>query len=346
MAKPTIFEQNDRGIHLSDLLELRYNLRSKYALDSVKIGIIIMNICVTGGAGFIGSHLVDRLIQEGHRVLVIDNLSSGVREFINPKAEFMELDIRDARILEVFQQFKPDYVFHEAAQTVVSESMVNPTEDCDINLMGLLNVLQASVKVEVKKFLMPSSAAVYGDLEEMPLTENMIGIPRSCYGLTKSTTEGYLRIYEESFGLPYICYRYSNVYGPRQGNGGEGGVISIFCERVAKGEGITIFGDGEQTRDFVYVDDVVEANLLGLDNDVTGIINVSTETGVSVNALIDTLETIAGVHVARDYKDARIGDIKHSLLSTEKARNVLGYAPKWNLSQGLEKTYDYVKQNR
>lgn len=305
-----------------------------------------MNIIVTGGAGFIGSHLVDRLIQEGHRVLVIDNLSSGLRTFVNEQAEFLELDIRDTKIHDVFTNFQPDYVFHEAAQTVVAESMVHPTEDCDINLMGLLNLLQASVKVGVKKFLMPSSAAVYGDLEVLPLTEELAGVPRSCYGLTKLTTEGYLRIYQESFGLPYICYRYSNVYGPRQGNGGEGGVVSIFCEHVANGESIKIFGDGEQTRDFVYVDDVVEANILGLDNDVTGVINVSTETGISVNDLIDTLEDIAGTTVERHYEEPRIGDIKHSLLSTAKAKQCLGYMPKWTLQKGLENTYHYVKDNR
>ena len=304
-----------------------------------------MNICVTGGAGFIGSHLVDRLIKEGHRVQVIDNLSSGLREFVNPKAEFVELDIRDAKILDVFQNFQPDYVFHEAAQTVVGESMVNPTEDCDINLMGLLNLLQASVKVGVKKFLMPSSAAVYGDLETLPLTEELQGIPRSCYGLTKLTTEGYLRIYEESFGLPYICYRYANVYGPRQGNGGEGGVISIFCEQVAKGETLVVYGDGTQTRDFVYVDDVVEANLLGLRDDVTGIINVSTGIGISLNDLMNTLEEITNTTINREYQQPRIGDIKHSLLSTEKASQVLGYAPTWSLRDGLENTYHYVKDN-
>ena len=304
-----------------------------------------MNICVTGGAGFIGSHLVDRLIKEGHRVQVIDNLSSGLREFVNPKAEFVELDIRDAKILDVFQDFQPDYVFHEAAQTVVGDSMVNPTEDCDINLMGLLNLLQASVKVGVKKFLMPSSAAVYGDLETLPLTEELQGIPRSCYGLTKLTTEGYLRIYEESFGLPYICYRYANVYGPRQGNGGEGGVISIFCEQVAKGETLVVYGDGTQTRDFVYVDDVVEANLLGLRDDVTGIINVSTGTGISLNDLMNTLEEITNTTINREYHEPRIGDIKHSLLSTEKASRVLGYAPTWSLRDGLENTYHYVKDN-
>ena len=304
-----------------------------------------MNICVTGGAGFIGSHLVDRLIKEGHRVQVIDNLSSGLCEFVNPQAEFVELDIRDAKILDVFQDFQPDYVFHEAAQTVVGESMVNPTEDCDINLMGLLNLLQASVKVGVKKFLMPSSAAVYGDLETLPLTEELQGIPRSCYGLTKLTTEGYLRIYEESFGLPYICYRYANVYGPRQGNGGEGGVISIFCEQVAKGETLVVYGDGTQTRDFVYVDDVVEANILGLRDDVTGIINVSTGTGISLNDLMNTLEEITNTTINREYQEPRIGDIKHSLLSTEKASQVLGYAPTWSLRDGLEKTYHYVKDN-
>ena len=304
-----------------------------------------MNICVTGGAGFIGSHLVDRLIKEGHRVQVIDNLSSGLREFVNPKAEFVELDIRDAKILDVFQDFQPDYVFHEAAQTVVGESMVNPTKDCDINLMGLLNLLKASVKVGVKKFLMPSSAAVYGDLETLPLTEELQGIPRSCYGLTKLTTEGYLRIYEESFGLPYICYRYANVYGPRQGNGGEGGVISIFCEQVAKGETLVVYGDGTQTRDFVYVDDVVEANILGLRDDVTGIINVSTGTGISLNDLMNTLEEITNTTINREYQQPRIGDIKHSLLSTEKASQVLGYAPTWSLRDGLENTYHYVKDN-
>ena len=304
-----------------------------------------MNICVTGGAGFIGSHLVDRLIKEGHRVQVIDNLSSGLREFVNPKAEFVELDIRDKKILDVFQEFQPDYVFHEAAQTVVGESMINPTEDCDINLMGLLNLLQASVKVGVKKFLMPSSAAVYGDLDTLPLTEEMQGVPRSCYGLTKLTTEGYLRIYEESFGLPYICYRYANVYGPRQGNGGEGGVISIFCEHVAKGEGLVVYGDGTQTRDFVYVDDVVEANILGLREDVTGIINVSTGHGLSLNDLMDTLEEITDTTIEREYQEPRIGDIKHSLLSTEKANQQLGYTPTWSLRDGLKNTYQYVKDN-
>ncbi len=195
-----------------------------------------MNICVTGGAGFIGSHLTDRLIDMGHTVLVVDNLTTGCREFVNPKAEFVEMDIRSQELIDLFKRFKPDYVFHEAAQTMVPVSMKNPRLDCDVNLMGLINVLEACLVAKVKKILMPSSAAVYGDLDTLPLTEEMQGHPSSFYGLTKLTTESYLKLYYEAFGLPYQCFRYSNVYGPRQGHGGEGGVISIFCEHLIHGK--------------------------------------------------------------------------------------------------------------
>ena len=242
-----------------------------------------MRITVTGGAGFIGSHLVDRLIEDGHTVQVIDNLYTGNKEFVHSKAQFIELDIRDPKLYSVLEEFRPDYIFHEAAQTEVSTSMSDPMLDCDINLMGLINLLNAAVKLDVKKFLMPSSAAVYGNLDTLPLNEEMIGNPSSFYGLTKLTTEHYLRIYHEAFGLPYICYRYSNVFGPRQGNGGEGGVISIFAKAIVQGSPIIIYGDGKQTRDFIYVDDVVEANILGMQHQVTGIYNVSTGISSSVN---------------------------------------------------------------
>lgn len=304
-----------------------------------------MNICVTGGAGFIGSHLVDRLIEAGHKVLVIDNLSTGSREFINPKATFLEMDIRDANLAKVLGDFQTEYVFHEAAQTMVDESMKDPMLDCDINLKGLLNVLDACLKVGVKKILMPSSAAVYGDLETLPLTEDLSGVPASCYGLTKLTTEGYLRIFHEAYGLPYICYRYANVYGPRQGYGGEGGVISIFCDRLAKGEGITIYGDGEQTRDFVHVDDVVEANLLGLDHDeVVGIINVSTGYSTSLKDMVHAFESITEDAVKVTYGPERLGDIKHSVLSTERAKALIGYEPHTDIVEGLKSTYAYFQE--
>ena len=302
-----------------------------------------MRITVTGGAGFIGSHLVDRLIEDGHTVQVIDNLYTGNKEFVHSKAQFVELDIRDPNLYSVLEEFRPDYIFHEAAQTEVSTSMSDPMLDCDINLMGLINLLNAAVKLDVKKFLMPSSAAVYGNLDTLPLNEEMIGNPSSFYGLTKLTTEHYLRIYYEAFGLPYICYRYSNVFGPRQGNGGEGGVISIFAKATVKGSPIIIYGDGKQTRDFIYVDDVVEANILGMQHQVTGVYNVSTGISSSVSLLVDEFRNISGKDIEIVYDKPRLGDIRDSVLATDKSEKELLFKAKYNLHDGLIKTYEYFK---
>ena len=302
-----------------------------------------MRITVTGGAGFIGSHLVDRLIEDGHTVQVIDNLYTGNKEFVHSKAQFVELDIRDPKLYSVLEEFRPDYIFHEAAQTEVSTSMSDPMLDCDINLMGLINLLNAAVKLDVKKFLMPSSAAVYGNLDTLPLNEEMIGNPSSFYGLTKLTTEHYLRIYHETFGLPYICYRYSNVFGPRQGNGGEGGVISIFAKAIVQGSPIIIYGDGKQTRDFIYVDDVVEANILGMQHQVTGIYNVSTGISSSVNLLVVEFRNISGKDIEVVYDKPRLGDIRDSVLATDKSEKELLFTAKYNLHDGLIKTYEYFK---
>ena len=302
-----------------------------------------MRITVTGGAGFIGSHLVDRLIEYGDTVQVIDNLYTGNKEFVHSKAQFIELDIRDPKLYSVLEEFRPDYIFHEAAQTEVSTSMSDPMLDCDINLMGLINLLNAAVKLDVKKFLMPSSAAVYGNLDTLPLNEEMIGNPSSFYGLTKLTTEHYLRIYHEAFGLPYLCYRYSNVFGPRQGNGGDGGVISIFAKAIVQGSPIIIYGDGKQTRDFIYVDDVVEANILGMQHQVTGIYNVSTGISSSVNLLVDEFRNISGKDIEVVYDKPRLGDIRDSVLATDKSEKELLFTAKYNLHDGLIKTYEYFK---
>lgn len=302
-----------------------------------------MRITVTGGAGFIGSHLVDRLIEDGHTVQVIDNLYTGNKEFVHSKAQFVELDIRDPKLYSVLEEFRPDYIFHEAAQTEVSTSMSDPMLDCDINLMGLINLLNAAVKLDIKKFLMPSSAAVYGNLDTLPLNENMIGNPSSFYGLTKLTTEHYLRIYYEAFGLPYVCYRYSNVFGPRQGNGGEGGVISIFAKAIVQDSPIIIYGDGKQTRDFIYVDDVVEANILGMQHQVIGIYNVSTGISSSVNLLVDEFRNISGKDIEVVYDKPRLGDIRDSVLATDKSEKGLLFTAKYNLHDGLIKTYEYFK---
>jgi len=301
-----------------------------------------MNIIVTGGAGFIGSHLVDRLLADQHEVLVIDNLSTGSRDNVNSKAQFVEMDIRSAELESLFKEFKPQYVFHEAVQTMVPISMADPALDCDVNLMGLINVLNACVAAKVEKIIMPSSAAVYGDLTSLPLDETMTGHPASFYGLTKLTTESYLRLYEENFGLPYICFRYANVYGPRQGHGGEGGVISIFCEQLQQGQELVVFGDGDQTRDFVYVADVVAANMLALEHpDITGVYNVSTETSTSLNELIVAFEQVVGHPITVQHEPARIGDIKHSLLSIKKVARDLSYKPSIELLEGLKETFKY-----
>lgn len=306
-----------------------------------------MNICVTGGAGFIGSHIVDRLIENGYNVLVIDNLSTGSLEFVNPEATFIEMDIRDASLKDIFVEHKIEYVFHEAAQTLVPASIANPKLDCDVNLNGLINVLEACRHSGVKKILTPSSAAVYGDvaLDMLPLTEEMIGVPTSFYGLTKLTMEGYLRLYESIFRMPYICYRYSNVYGPRQGNGGEGGVISIFAEDIINHKTLSVFGDGEQTRDFVYVDDVVDANMQGLQagDEVTGIFNVSTNIETSINELIDAFKLVTGEEFDVAYLPARVGDVKNSRLCNEKSKDILNFEGKTNLTTGLLKTYHYFR---
>ena len=278
-----------------------------------------MNICVTGGAGFIGSHLVDRLIELGHDVLVIDNLSTGMRSFVHEDAQFIEMDVRDPKLLSVFEEFKPSIVFHEAAQTMVQSSMENPSYDCDVNLIGLINVLDACRKVNVEQFLMPSSAAVYGDLAVLPLTEDLSGMPSSFYGLTKLT-------------------------GPRQGDGGEGGVISIFNRLIVEGQPLTVFGDGEQTRDFIYVDDVVDANIKAMGNgQCTGIYNISTNKGTSVNELITRFRTISGTDFMVYYEDERIGDIKHSRLSNVKAERDFGFTATTTLEDGLQKTLEYFK---
>ena len=303
-----------------------------------------MRVCVTGGAGFIGSHLVDRLIELGHTVLVIDNLTTGVREFVNPKATFIEMDVRDVNIESIFADFKPQVVFHEAAQTMVPASMENPKMDCDVNLIGLINMLEAARKHNVSHFLMPSSAAVYGDLDTLPLTEDMIGKPTSFYGLTKLTGEGYLRIYEQAFGLKTVCFRYSNVYGPRQGDGGEGGVISIFTRLINEGQGLTIFGDGEQTRDFIYVDDVVEANIKAMNHpELTGVYNISTNTSTSVNKLVSYFKSISNKDLPVYYEAERTGDIRHSRLCNQKAKVDFDFLATVDLERGLRDTISYFK---
>ena len=244
-----------------------------------------MKILITGGAGFIGSHLSDALLAAGHEITIIDDLSSGTKDFLPKEAEFLKMDIRDEKLTDIFKERHFDIIYHEAAQTMVPASIDNPYLDADINISGMLRVLEAARKTDVQKIIFSSSAAVYGDNPALPLTENLIPAPSSFYGLTKWMTEKYLALYHKIYELSYTVLRYSNVYGPRQGADGEGGVIYIFAKSLAENKPITIFGDGRQTRDFISVHDVVSANLAALHQADGEIINISTETELSLNDL-------------------------------------------------------------
>ncbi len=303
----------------------------------------MVNILVTGGAGFIGSHLVDSLIEQGCAVTVVDNLSTGNRDYVHRDAAFYELDIRDKAALEsVFSRTSFDVVFHEAAQTLVPYSMTHPREDAELNIMGLLNVLELCRQYGVKKLLFSSSAAVYGDNTHVPITEDAPLSPTSFYGLTKITAEQYIKMYHDVFGLEYGILRYSNVYGERQGSSGEGGVVYVFAKAIAQGNGLTIYGDGEQSRDFIYVKDVVQANLAAMNDSVpSGIYNISTNIETTVNALKEIVLYFSRAIVPVAYTDARTGDIYRSALDNTKAKKELLWRPKTKLLEGLQSTLWY-----
>lgn len=302
-----------------------------------------MNILVTGGAGFIGSHLVDGLIAEGHHVIIVDNLSTGSRKNLNPKAVFYEEDIRHTDALDrIFADEQVQIVFHEAAQTLVPYSMEHPKEDAELNIMGLINVLDMCRKYHVEKIIFSSSAAVYGDNLNVLLKEDQPLMPTSFYGLTKVTAEKYIQLYHDVFGLSYAILRYSNVYGERQGSHGEGGVVYVFSKALAQGKDLTIFGDGEQSRDFIYVKDVARANIKAMDAAVpSGIYNVSTAIETTINALKEILLYFSRVPVQVSYADARGGDIYRSALDNTAAKQVLQWKPATKLLQGLQTTYSY-----
>jgi len=299
-----------------------------------------VKVLVTGGAGFIGSHVVDKLIQEKCQVVIIDNLSTGLRENINPAATFIQLDIRNDEILTIFMTEKFDFVIHLAAQTMVHKSLEMPDHDCDINILGTVNILEACRKSNVKRIVFSSTAAVYGNVTTLPVVETSQKAPTSFYGLSKFTCENYLSLYKEVYGLDYMILRYANVYGERQGDGGEGGVISIFARKIRQDQPVLIFGDGSQTRDFIYVGDVANANYQSLLVDhANKICNISTQTETSVNMLIDYMGNVAGKVVTRNYNEKREGDIYKSSLSNAIARKNLDWQPHMILLEGLAKTY-------
>ena len=308
---------------------------------------------MTGGAGFIGSHVADAYVARGDRVWVVDDLSSGVRDNVGPEVEFIEMDIAGPALRDLFREVPFDLVSQHAAQIDVRVSVADPARDAGVNVLGLINVLEGAWEAGTKRVIYVSSGGVvYGKPEEVPTPESAPKLPLSPYGVTKLSGEHYLHYYREVHGLEYVALRYANVYGPRQNPNGEAGVVAIFCDRLQSGEELTIFGDGEQTRDYVYVKDVVSANLrasdmtLSREPDLDSVaFNVGTGTGTSVNRLADLLESVADRHPGRIYRAERPGELRHSTLDVSRFAN-RGWAPLHALKDGLRETFNFIASRR
>ena len=303
-----------------------------------------MNILVTGGAGFIGSHLVRHLLAKGENVTALDNLSTGLAENLPPEAKLVEMDILDEELPKVVAAGAFDAIVHLAAQTMVDTSIKNPLLDTRENLLGTVQVLEAARAANVKRVIFASTAAAYGDVKEddLPVREAQPKEPMSFYGLSKLSVEKYLEMYRKIYGMEYVVLRFANVYGERQGDGGEGGVISIFAKAVAEGRDITIYGDGEQTRDFVYAGDIAEGILAALrTEEVNAAYNLSTQTETSLRELVSLLAEIRGREIVPKYGAEREGDIYKSMLSNSRARRGLDWQPATTLADGLRRTYEY-----
>lgn len=302
-------------------------------------------ILVTGGAGFIGSHVVPALLEQGDcEVTVLDNLSAGKRAYVPKEVPFHLLDIRSRELEEFLLRERFQTVIHLAAQTLVPYSMEHPEADEDLNVAGLVHLLEGCRKSGVEQIIFSSSAAIYGDNQHLPLTETEVPAPTSFYGLSKTVGESYIRLYSQVSGLHHVIFRFANVYGERQGETGEGGVISIFARKIAHKEPVTIFGDGNQTRDFVYAGDIARAMCLAVGYAGNATLNVSTNQEVSLNQLIGVLEKVLGHRMEVQYGPVRPGDIYASVLSHKALKETLGMQEYTDLEAGLRKTMAYFQR--
>jgi UDP-glucose 4-epimerase len=305
-----------------------------------------LNILVTGGAGFIGSNVVDRYIELGHNVVIVDNLSTGKKPNINPKAVFYKADVQD-RLDKIFEKHKFDIVNHHAAQMDVRKSVMDPIFDAKVNILGIINVLENCVKYKVKKVIFISSGGVvYGQPKQMPPKEDFPYAPESPYGVSKVTSEFYLRYYSAVHGLKFTALRYSNVYGPRQNPEGEAGVVAIFSRQMLTNGTCKIFGDGKQTRDYVFVGDVVEANAAALTKGEGNSFNIGTGVRTSVLDLFNRLAKITGYKLQPDYMPARKGELLENYLDASKAKKMLGWSPKISIDDGLKRTAEWVGKSQ
>jgi UDP-glucose 4-epimerase len=304
-----------------------------------------MRILVTGGAGFIGSHLVDRLIEEGHQVAIVDDLSTGKKKNLNAKAEFYKLDILSPKVERVFQKERPEAVFHFAAQMDVRRSVKDPIFDGQVNILGTVNLLEQAVKVGTKRMIFASSGgAIYGEQEQFPATEAHPTHPVSPYGISKLAAEHYLYYYGKTYGLQWTSLRFGNVFGPRQDPFGEAGVVAIFTLKLLQNEQPVINGTGKQTRDYIAVDDVVEANMAVLNSAVNDTFNVGTGRETSVNQLFRLLAEAVGSPIKERYGPERRGEQLRSCLDATKLTKALDWEPRLSLADGLKRTVEYFRE--
>jgi len=305
-----------------------------------------LNILVTGGAGFIASHIADAYIAEGHNVIIVDNLSTGFSENINSKAKFYQLDIRSEKLEDVFQKEKIDVVNHLAAQMDVRRSVSDPKFDASVNVLGGLNIFESAKKHRVKKIIFSSTGgAIYGEQDYFPADEEHPTRPLSPYGITKLCTEKYLFFYKAVYGINHVILRYANVYGPRQNPHGEAGVVAIFCTKMLNGEQPVINGDGKQTRDYTFVGDVVNANLLALKYDGSNIYNIGTGIESDVNKIFLELRSHLNPLCAEEHAPAKAGEQQRSVISYGKIESELGWKPTIQLEEGLRLTAEYFRKN-
>lgn len=304
-------------------------------------------ILVTGGAGFIGSHIVDGYVNNGHQVVIVDDLSTGKKENINRKARFYRVDLRNkGKIARVIAREKPDIINHQAAQKSVTDSVKDPAHDAEINILGFLNLIEAAKENTVKKVIFASTGgAIYGNTKNIPTTEEELPQPASPYAITKYACENYLRFYLETAGVVPVVLRYSNVFGPRQDPFGEAGVVAIFSKLIAEGKPLTVFGDGKQTRDYVFVEDVASANLMAIDyapKDFSECMcNIGTGVETDLLSIIKLLENASGKKAEISFKPVRLGDLLRSAIDPTKARRLICWQAQNSLSDAIAKTYNY-----
>jgi UDP-glucose 4-epimerase len=304
-----------------------------------------MKVLVTGGAGFIGSHVVDGYVAAGHEVVVVDDLSTGHRENLHPKARFHQLDIQDPRTVEVIHGERPEVLNLHAAQMSVRNSVEDPLHDARINILGTINLFEAARQAGVRRVLFVSSGgAVYGDQETFPASEGHATNPLSPYGVSKRAGELYAFFYQAEYKLPFVALRYANVYGPRQDPHGEAGVVAIFSGRMLRGEPVTINGDGKQTRDYVFVGDVARANLLALERDVRGPVNIGTGIETDVNELAKIMLDATGARSKVEHGPAKPGEQRRSVIAHDRAARELGWRPEVALKDGLHRTVDWFRK--